>query len=148
MAQPPYRSQDRVRQVTVPGLLIPARRDWRRAVTASDRIAGARGPALQASARFLFCSCHRSAVRRRLRTIAKYHYTIGNKPDAGRAIAHGAMDVLTLGLWEVIGTPVEAIIVKHYDMTVTYDRDMRVIAVNAPVEMIKEEESQGVVTSD
>ena len=81
-------------------------------------------------------------------TIAKYHYTIGNKPDAGRAIAHGALDVLTLGLWEVIGTPVEAIIVKHYDMTVTYDRDMRVLAVNAPVEMIKEEEPQGVVASD
>ncbi len=81
-------------------------------------------------------------------TIAKYHYTIGNAPSAGRAIAHGAMDVLTLGLWEVIGTPVEAVIPKHYDMTVTYDRDMRVLAVNAPVEIIKEEEPEGVVASD
>ena len=28
---------------------------------------------------------------------------------AGRAVAHGVASVLTLGLWEVIGTPVEAI---------------------------------------
>lgn len=26
-----------------------------------------------------------------------------------RAVGHGAMDVMTLGLWEVIGTPAEAI---------------------------------------
>lgn len=37
-----------------------------------------------------------------------YEYTLGNEPSAGRAVAHGAADVLTLGLWEVIGTPVEA----------------------------------------
>ncbi len=34
-------------------------------------------------------------------------YSSGSK--AGRALFHGAADVLTLGLWEVIGTPVEAI---------------------------------------
>ena len=34
-------------------------------------------------------------------------YSSGSK--AGRAIFHGAADVLTLGLWEVIGTPVEAV---------------------------------------
>ena len=27
---------------------------------------------------------------------------------AFRAVGHGAMDVLTLGLWEVVGTPTEA----------------------------------------
>lgn len=32
-------------------------------------------------------------------------YSAGAK--AGRAVFHGAADVLTLGLWEVIGTPVE-----------------------------------------
>lgn len=37
-----------------------------------------------------------------------YQYTIGNEPSAGRAIGHGAADVLTLGLWEVLGTPIEA----------------------------------------
>lgn len=32
-------------------------------------------------------------------------YSKGNK--AGRAFFHGAADVLTLGLWEIVGTPVE-----------------------------------------
>ena len=32
-------------------------------------------------------------------------YSSGNK--AGRAVLHGVADVLTLGLWEVIGTPTE-----------------------------------------
>ena len=34
-------------------------------------------------------------------------YSSGSK--AGRALFHGAADILTLGLWEVIGTPVEAV---------------------------------------
>jgi hypothetical protein len=34
-------------------------------------------------------------------------YSTGVK--AGRALFHGAADVLTLGLWEVVGTPTEAI---------------------------------------
>ena len=33
----------------------------------------------------------------------------GKGANAGRALFHGAADVLTLGLWEVVGTPVEAI---------------------------------------
>jgi hypothetical protein len=34
-------------------------------------------------------------------------YSTGAK--AGRAIFHGVADVFTLGLWEVVGTPVEAV---------------------------------------
>jgi outer membrane protein assembly factor BamE (lipoprotein component of BamABCDE complex) len=34
-------------------------------------------------------------------------YSTGAK--AGRAVFHGVADVFTLGLWEVVGTPVEAI---------------------------------------
>ncbi len=34
-------------------------------------------------------------------------YSSGAK--AGRAVFHGAADVLTLGLWEVVGTPTESI---------------------------------------
>jgi hypothetical protein len=41
-----------------------------------------------------------------------YEYEIGNEPSAGRAVAHGAMDVLTFGLWEVAGTPIEAVQAK------------------------------------
>lgn len=34
-------------------------------------------------------------------------YSAGAK--AGRAVFHGAADVLTLGVWEVIGTPTEGV---------------------------------------
>jgi hypothetical protein len=34
-------------------------------------------------------------------------YTAGAK--AGRAVFHGAADVLTLGIWEVVGTPTEGV---------------------------------------
>jgi hypothetical protein len=36
-----------------------------------------------------------------------YHIVKGNAPSTGRAVAHAALDVVTLGLWEVIGTPLE-----------------------------------------
>ncbi len=39
--------------------------------------------------------------------IDTYLIVKGNEPSAGRAIGHGVMDVLTLGLWEVLGTPIE-----------------------------------------
>jgi hypothetical protein len=59
-----------------------------------------------------------------------YEYEIGNKPSPGRAIAHGVMDVLTLGLWEVVGTPIEAFQGEKYRMTVRYDAQDRVVAIN------------------
>ena len=52
-----------------------------------------------------------------------YEYEIGNEPSPGRAVAHGAMDVLTLGIWEVVGTPVEALQGSKYRMTVVYDQE-------------------------
>jgi hypothetical protein len=39
---------------------------------------------------------------------ATYEYTVGNQPSTGRAIGHAVLDVLTLGGWELIGTPIEA----------------------------------------
>lgn len=55
-------------------------------------------------------------------------YSTGSK--TGRAFIHGVADVLTLGLWEVVGTPIEAI-ATGTDMTVvvTYDENDRVITV-------------------
>lgn len=50
-----------------------------------------------------------------------YAYEIGNEPSAGRAIGHGVMDVLTLGLWEIVGTPVEGVQGDKKYLTVTYD---------------------------
>lgn len=41
-------------------------------------------------------------------TNATYEYTVGNQPSAGRAVGHAVLDVLTIGIWEVVGTPIEA----------------------------------------
>ena len=40
--------------------------------------------------------------------IFKFRQGYRNSTKVARAMFHGAADVLTLGLWEVIGTPVEA----------------------------------------
>jgi len=58
-----------------------------------------------------------------------YRFTQGYSggAKAGRAVAHGVASVLTLGLWEVIGTPIEAI--NSGDLTayeVGYGSDDRV----------------------
>ena len=52
-------------------------------------------------------------------------YTLvrGNEPSTTRAVVHGTLDVFTLGLWEIMGTPFEVIegaeakskIVIYYD---------------------------------
>jgi hypothetical protein len=59
-----------------------------------------------------------------------YEYEIGNEPSAGRAIGHGAMDVLTFGLWEVVGAPIEGVQGERYQATITYDRDDKVLDIH------------------
>lgn len=59
-----------------------------------------------------------------------YEYEIGNAPSGGRAVGHAVMDVLTLGIWEVVGTPIEAVQGKKYSISITYDKDNRVAAIN------------------
>jgi len=55
----------------------------------------------------------------------KQGYTSGTK--AARALVHGAADVFTLGLWEVVGTPTEAVFSgKDMATKVTYDKKNRV----------------------
>lgn len=39
--------------------------------------------------------------------IDTYFIVMGNERSSQRAFAHGFMDVLTFGLWEVMGTPIE-----------------------------------------
>jgi len=52
-------------------------------------------------------------------------YSKGTK--TGRAVFHGAADVLTLGLWEVVGTPTEAIFSGDKVIyEVIYDKDDKV----------------------
>ncbi|WP_281802553.1 hypothetical protein [Methylocystis echinoides] len=52
-------------------------------------------------------------------------YSAGAK--AGRAVFHGAADVLTLGLWEVVGTPTEGVFSgDEMAFQLRYDKDDRV----------------------
>ena len=45
----------------------------------------------------------------------------------GRTIGHGAADVMTLGLWEIVGTPTEATLNGHrIAYEVTYDTSDRI----------------------
>ena len=50
----------------------------------------------------------------------------GNAPSGGRAIGHAVMDWLTLGVWEIIGTPVEAMSGETFYLTVNYDKEDKV----------------------
>lgn len=59
-----------------------------------------------------------------------YEYELGNKPSAGRAVGHGVLDLLTLGLWEIAGTPIEAVQGEKQTISITYDAKDRVVAVN------------------
>lgn len=49
-----------------------------------------------------------------------YEIEKGNEPSVGRAIAHGTLDLFTLGLWEVVGTPLEATNGEKSYLTVVY----------------------------
>ena len=52
-------------------------------------------------------------------------YSAGAK--AGRAVAHGTADLITFGLWEVIGTPTEGVFDgNNMAYEVTYDKDERI----------------------
>lgn len=57
-------------------------------------------------------------------------YSAGAK--AGRAVFHGAADVVTLGLWEVVGTPTEGVFSgDEMAFQVRYDKNDRVDEVYA-----------------
>ncbi len=53
----------------------------------------------------------------------------GNEPSAGRAAGHAVMDVLTLGIWEVVGTPIEGVAGETFTLTIQYDTDEKVTKV-------------------
>ena len=60
-----------------------------------------------------------------------YEYEIGNEPSAGRAIGHGVMDVLTLGIWEVVGSPIEGVQGEKKRLMITYNDDDTVASVGS-----------------
>ncbi len=58
-----------------------------------------------------------------------YEYEVGNDPSAGRAIGHAAMDVLTFGVWEIVGTPIEGLQGDKRRVQIEYDASDRIVAV-------------------
>lgn len=62
--------------------------------------------------------------------VEHYRFTQGFSAPlkAGRAVFHGAADVLTIGLWEIVGTPTEAVWNgTDYLLKVTYDEQDRLL---------------------
>lgn len=52
-----------------------------------------------------------------------YELERGNEPSTGRAVANGALSLFTLGLWEVVGTPLEGMKGEKYFLTVYYNQN-------------------------
>lgn len=52
-----------------------------------------------------------------------YELERGNEPSTGRAVAHGVLTLGTLGLWEIVGTPLEVVKGEKYFLTVYYDKN-------------------------
>ena len=50
----------------------------------------------------------------------------GNQQSVGRAAGHAAMDVLTLGLWEIVGTPIEGFTGDEFTLSIEYDENNKV----------------------
>lgn len=50
-----------------------------------------------------------------------YEYELGNEPSAERAIGHGVMDLLTFGIWEIVGAPIEGVQGEKRQLYITYD---------------------------
>lgn len=61
-------------------------------------------------------------------TVATYIYEVGKEASTGRAVAHGVMDVLTLGIWEVVGTSVEVLKGDTLQLVITYDSKGQLIS--------------------
>jgi hypothetical protein len=61
------------------------------------------------------------------RRVDVFKWKRGDEPSAGRAIAHGVMDLATLCLWEIVGTPIEFSQGDVFYMSVQYDSEDRVV---------------------
>ena len=60
------------------------------------------------------------------RRVEVYEYKSGTKPAPWRAVVHGILDVSTLGLWEIVGTPIEMAQSGKERITVEYDESGKV----------------------
>lgn len=58
-----------------------------------------------------------------------YVYSVGDESSGGRAIAHGVMDILTVFIWELIGTPIELFQGETESVEIKYGPDGRVASI-------------------
>ena len=66
------------------------------------------------------------------REVAYYEFEVGDEPSAGRSMGHAVMFVATLGVWELIFTPVEATRGDDHKVVISYDGQDRVTAIQDP----------------
>ncbi len=58
-----------------------------------------------------------------------YHYVSGDQPNAGRAVHHGVLDVLTLFLWELYASPIELAQGTKKGLEIRYDENDVVMSI-------------------
>jgi hypothetical protein len=60
--------------------------------------------------------------------IDAYPLVKGNEPSSTRAVVHGTLDVFTLGLWELMATPMEVLegIETKSEIVIYYDPEERI----------------------
>ena len=63
-----------------------------------------------------------------------YEFQLGRGPSDKRAMSHGLLDILTLGIWEVPGTLIELSVGEKRRIQVTYGPDDRVTEFRAAPE--------------
>ncbi len=69
--------------------------------------------------------------------IAQYNVEARTEPSISRAAGHGVMDLFTLGLWELVGGPMEMYRGRRQQVTVKFDQDQHVVDVShAPIPMM------------
>lgn len=82
---------------------------------------------------------------------ATYEFEVGNSPDTQRAGMHAALDIMTLGAWELFGTIIEASQGSTQRILIVYGPDNRVkeiIRVAEPPPKEEEEASDGDAVSE
>jgi hypothetical protein len=70
-----------------------------------------------------------------------YEYETGNEPSPARAFGHLVMDILTFGLWEILGTPLEGFTGDKYQLTVMYNKRDRVASINQHEKIVEPTET-------
>jgi hypothetical protein len=58
-----------------------------------------------------------------------YRFELGNSPNGHRAMMNVYIDLYTIGLWEIPGTVIEAMMGHDEETRITYDANDRVLAI-------------------